>query len=87
MVRLQEYRAGRLLTGELKGKCIKILQDFVRDFQDVCSAFISPNEHNAHIPFQRRAAVTEDDIKAFMDGSRKIEPIFGKSKTAATQSA
>ncbi|KAM5542638.1 hypothetical protein V8D89_003599 [Ganoderma adspersum] len=65
----EEYRAGRLLTGELKGKCIKILQDFVKDFQD------------------RRAAVTEDDIKAFMDGSRKIEPTFGKSKAAAPQAA
>ena len=32
---LQEYRAGRLLTGELKGKCIKVLQDFVKGFQDV----------------------------------------------------
>ena len=36
---------------------------------------------------QRRAAVTEDDIKAFMDGSRKIEPTFGKSKAAAPQTA
>ena len=87
MMRIQEYRAGRLLTGELKGKCIKILQDFVKDFQDVCPAFVSSNERAAHIPFQRRAAVTEDDIKAFMDGSRKIEPTFGKSKAAAAQSA
>ncbi|KAI0373265.1 tryptophanyl-tRNA synthetase [Pilatotrama ljubarskyi] len=30
----EEYRAGRLLTGELKAKCIKVLQDFVKDFQD-----------------------------------------------------
>ncbi|TFK87910.1 tryptophanyl-tRNA synthetase [Polyporus arcularius HHB13444] len=30
----EEYRAGRLLTGELKGKCIKVLQDFVKEFQD-----------------------------------------------------
>ncbi|KAI1784232.1 tryptophanyl-tRNA synthetase [Ganoderma leucocontextum] len=65
----EEYRAGRLLTGELKAKCIKILQDFVKDFQD------------------RRAAVTEEDIKAFMDGSRKIEPTFGKSKAGAEQAA
>ncbi|KAJ6606404.1 hypothetical protein DFH09DRAFT_1120105 [Mycena vulgaris] len=28
-----EYRAGRLLTGELKGKCIDLLQKFVGDFQ------------------------------------------------------
>ncbi|OSD02009.1 tryptophanyl-tRNA synthetase [Trametes coccinea BRFM310] len=60
----EEYRAGRLLTGELKAKCIKVLQDFVKDFQD------------------RRAKITEDEVKAFMDGSRKIEPTFGKSKVA-----
>lgn len=33
----QEYRAGRLLTGQLKKKCIEILQDFVKGFQDVRS--------------------------------------------------
>ncbi|CDO68887.1 hypothetical protein BN946_scf185000.g30 [Trametes cinnabarina] len=62
----EEYRAGRLLTGELKAKCIKVLQDFVKDFQD------------------RRAKVTDEEVKTFMDGSRKIEPTFGKAKTAAT---
>ncbi|EPQ58551.1 tryptophanyl-tRNA synthetase [Gloeophyllum trabeum ATCC 11539] len=29
-----EYRAGRLLTGELKAMCIKVLQDFVKGFQE-----------------------------------------------------
>ncbi|KAJ7702204.1 hypothetical protein B0H17DRAFT_1043164 [Mycena rosella] len=29
-----EYRAGRLLTGQLKGKCIDLLQKFVGDFQE-----------------------------------------------------
>ncbi|KAJ6620253.1 tryptophanyl-tRNA synthetase [Mycena sp. CBHHK59/15] len=29
-----EYRAGRLLTGELKGKCIELLQKFVGEFQE-----------------------------------------------------
>ncbi|KAJ7118795.1 hypothetical protein C8R44DRAFT_789292 [Mycena epipterygia] len=29
-----EYRAGRLLTGELKGKCIALVQKFVGDFQE-----------------------------------------------------
>ncbi|KAJ7491228.1 hypothetical protein FB451DRAFT_1552724 [Mycena latifolia] len=29
-----EYRAGRLLTGQLKAKCIELLQKFVGDFQD-----------------------------------------------------
>ncbi|EIW85464.1 tryptophanyl-tRNA synthetase [Coniophora puteana RWD-64-598 SS2] len=30
----EEYRAGRLLTGQLKGQCIKLLQDFVKGFQE-----------------------------------------------------
>lgn len=34
---LQEYRAGRLLTGDLKKKTIGLLQDFVKAFQDVRS--------------------------------------------------
>ncbi|KAJ6546964.1 hypothetical protein B0H19DRAFT_1163222 [Mycena capillaripes] len=29
-----EYRAGRLLTGQLKSKCIELLQKFVGDFQE-----------------------------------------------------
>ena len=31
----QEYRAGRLLTGQLKARCIALLQKFVADFQEV----------------------------------------------------
>jgi len=30
----EEYRSGRLLTGQLKGQCIKLLQDFVKGFQE-----------------------------------------------------
>ncbi|EMD34405.1 hypothetical protein CERSUDRAFT_117282 [Gelatoporia subvermispora B] len=30
----EEYRAGRLLTGQLKAKCIAVLQEFVKGFQD-----------------------------------------------------
>ncbi|THG94337.1 hypothetical protein EW026_g7111 [Hermanssonia centrifuga] len=30
----EEYRAGRLLTGQLKKKCIDILQAYVKNFQD-----------------------------------------------------
>ncbi|EEB06481.1 tryptophan-tRNA ligase Wrs1 [Schizosaccharomyces japonicus yFS275] len=29
-----EYKSGRLLTGELKAECIKLLQTFVQNFQD-----------------------------------------------------
>ncbi|KAJ3516717.1 hypothetical protein NLJ89_g944 [Agrocybe chaxingu] len=50
----KEYRAGSLLTGQLKAKCIQELQRFVSEFQE------------------RRARVTEEEINAFMDGTRKI---------------
>jgi tryptophanyl-tRNA synthetase len=33
---LQDYRAGRLLTGQLKARCIKVLQEFTGSFQAVC---------------------------------------------------
>lgn len=33
--RSQDYRSGKLLTGELKQKTISLLQDFVKAFQDV----------------------------------------------------
>jgi hypothetical protein len=32
---MQDYRAGTLLTGQLKAMCIKKLQDEVKDFQEV----------------------------------------------------
>jgi len=59
----EDYRAGRLLTGQLKAKCIQLLQTFVKDFQE------------------RKAKVTDDDIRKFMDTTRKITPKFGKRKT------
>ncbi|BGP50216.1 tryptophan--tRNA ligase [Rhodotorula kratochvilovae] len=51
----QDYRSGKLLTGELKQKTISLLQDFVKAFQD------------------RRAAVTDNLVKAFTDGTRAID--------------
>ncbi|KAN0075447.1 hypothetical protein V8E55_011470 [Tylopilus felleus] len=30
----EDYRAGRLLTGQLKARCIQLLQAFVKDFQE-----------------------------------------------------
>ncbi|KAI0792818.1 tryptophanyl-tRNA synthetase [Abortiporus biennis] len=47
----QEYRTGHLLTGQLKQKCIAVLQNFVSDFQerrakvtnDVLAAFMDGN--------------------------------------------
>lgn len=35
---VQDYRAGRLLTGQLKARCIQMLQVFVKDFQEVCTS-------------------------------------------------
>ncbi|KAH9911429.1 tryptophanyl-tRNA synthetase [Epithele typhae] len=65
----EDYRKGELLTGELKGKCIKVLQDFVKEFQE------------------SRAKITEEQIRAFMDGSRQIIPHFGRSAAAAAPAA
>ncbi|KAI0691015.1 tryptophanyl-tRNA synthetase [Cytidiella melzeri] len=47
----EEYRAGRLLTGQMKKKCIEVLQEFVKNFQDAKAkvsdetvrAFMDPN--------------------------------------------
>lgn len=55
---------GRLLTGQLKARCIEVLQKFVGDFQ------------------ASRAKVTEESINGFMDGSRKIEPKYGKAQSS-----
>jgi tryptophanyl-tRNA synthetase len=56
----EDYRAGRLLTGQLKARCIQMLQEFVKAFQE------------------RKAKITDDDVNAFMDPNRKIDPNFGK---------
>ncbi|EAU88319.1 tryptophanyl-tRNA synthetase [Coprinopsis cinerea okayama7 len=65
----EEYRAGTLLTGQLKARCIAILQEFVSSFQ------------------QRRAAVTDDLVDAFMDPKRQIAPTIGKCKVPAEPKA
>ena len=36
-----EYRSGRLLTGEMKKKCIELMQKVVREFQEV--SFVPEN--------------------------------------------
>ncbi|KAG1868772.1 hypothetical protein C8R48DRAFT_701307 [Suillus tomentosus] len=56
----EDYRAGRLLTGQLKARCIQMLQEFVKAFQE------------------RKAKITDEDVSAFMDSNRKIDPNFGK---------
>ncbi|KDQ18579.1 hypothetical protein BOTBODRAFT_28971 [Botryobasidium botryosum FD-172 SS1] len=59
-----DYRAGTLLTGQLKAKCISVLQAFVKSFQE------------------RQAKVTDEQIDAFMDPTRKIEPSVAKRAAA-----
>ncbi|KAG7086539.1 tryptophan--tRNA ligase [Marasmius oreades] len=61
----EDYRAGRLLTGQLKARCIEVLQKFVGEFQE------------------RRAKVTEEDVTAFMDKLRMIDPSVGKAALAS----
>lgn len=56
----EDYRTGRLLTGQLKARCIQMLQEFVKVFQE------------------RKAKITDEDVNAFMDSNRKIDPNFGK---------
>lgn len=51
----EAYRAGRLLTGELKKRCIEELQRVVKSFQD------------------RKAQVSDDLVKQFMDATRPID--------------
>lgn len=74
----QDYRAGRLLTGQLKAKCIELLQRFVGDFQEVKTPILSIFVCFSSRFLQRKAKVTDDDIKAFMDPNRKIESTMGK---------
>lgn len=38
------------------------------------------------VALQRKAKVTEEEVRAFMDGSRRIVPTFGKSKATVPQS-
>lgn len=52
----QNYRSGELLTGELKKKCIAVLQAVVKNFQE------------------RKAQISDDVVREFMNASRKIDP-------------
>ena len=82
----QDYRSGQLLTGELKAKCIKVLQEFVKNFQEVrpMSVLVYCTRADSAYP-QSRAKITEEQINAFMDGSRQIIPTYGKSTAAAAE--
>lgn len=78
LTRTQDYKAGTLLTGQLKAKCISVLQAFVKNFQEVCSRFPFPcRKYEADVALKRRKQVSEDVLNAFMDPKRKIEPTIG----------
>ena len=81
----QDYRAGRLLTGQLKARCIKVLQEFTGAFQEVlpqpCYVY---NWHDLMtLVLQRRKMVTDEEIKAFMDANRKIVPTLERKVNPA----
>jgi tryptophanyl-tRNA synthetase len=51
----EEYRKGTLLTGQMKGRCIEVLQEMLAEFQ------------------ARKAAVTEDLVRSFMNASTPMK--------------
>lgn len=55
-----EYKGGRMLSGELKKRCGDLLKQVVGDFQE------------------RRKQVTDEIVREFMDGKRKIDPSIRK---------
>lgn len=71
-----EYRAGRMLTGELKKRCIEVLQKVVGDFQAV-----------RVYADQRKAQVTDDVVNQFMDPARKIDPTPTRAAAAPAAAA
>lgn len=84
---LQDYRAGTLLSGQLKAMSIKALQEEVKSFQEVghsrrvCCLYADVL-YTSH--FQRRAAITPEIHRAFMDPTRKIDPTPSKAAVAAS---
>ncbi|PWN25430.1 putative tryptophan--tRNA ligase [Jaminaea rosea] len=52
----QQYRSGELTSGEMKKKCIAVLQAVVKGFQE------------------RKAAISDDVVRQFMDRERRIDP-------------
>jgi tryptophanyl-tRNA synthetase len=61
----KEYRAGTLLTGQLKARCIQELQKFVAGFQE------------------RRGKVTDEQVNAFMDATRRIPATSGNQEATS----
>lgn len=55
-----------------------MLQAFVKGFQEVCIYYLE-QIYGCSLCLQRKARITEADVDAFMDATRKIDPSFGKS--------
>ena len=81
----QDYRAGRLLTGQLKARCIKVLQEFTGSFQEVyrSSATCTSDLIIYNLVLQRRKTITDEEIRLFMDANRKIVPTIEKKVNPA----
>lgn len=71
----EDYRAGRMMTGELKKLCIEVLQKFVAQFQQVSPRLCALVELMC---LQNKAAISDDIVRSYMDPSRKIDPTMGR---------
>jgi len=65
------------LTGQLKARCIQVLQELVKGFQEV-RAHTSLGKVISSGFLQRRSKVTDAEVATFMDASRKIDPTIPK---------
>lgn len=87
------YRSGQLLTGELKKKCITVLQAVVQGFQEVrllCDerkSIVLADSPSTHSLTQRKAAISDDVVRQFMDKDRKIDPSVAPRGAAKSQGA
>lgn len=75
------YRAGEVLSGEMKQKCIAVLQKVVQGFQEVspCPQSCHTNRREDFLlmksfVLQRKAKVSDDVVRQFMDKNRQIDP-------------
>lgn len=76
----EDYRAGKLLTGELKKICIEVLQAFVKAFQEASSPIklrFHPEAHCSLLVLQAKAQVSDEVVRSYMDAGRKIDPAMG----------
>ena len=65
------------MTGQLKARCIQVLQELVKGFQEVRTYTSLGKAISSGLP-QRRSKVTDAEVATFMDASRKINPTVPK---------